>query len=71
MAPKLRVFDEFLIIHCGEKDFDENQVEMFRKNNFDKTAFCMGTKDLEVKRQYTSSLFKFLNFKLRSAMASI
>jgi hypothetical protein len=46
---KLNVFDEFPIKPCEEKDFDESQKDFFRKNNFDKTSFCMGRKYLEVK----------------------
>jgi hypothetical protein len=57
-------FEYFPIKPCEEKDFDKSQLDFFRKNRFDKTAFCMGTKDLEVKGQFTSSIFKFLNFRI-------
>jgi hypothetical protein len=61
---KTNFFDPFPMKPCEEKDFDESQIEFFRKNNFAKTAYCMAIKEFEIKGQFTSSIFKFLNFRV-------
>jgi hypothetical protein len=55
---------EIPIKPCEEKDFDKSLLDLFKKNNFGNTAYCMGIKDFEVQGQYTSPMFKFLNFKI-------
>lgn len=52
------------IKQCEEKDFDISLLDLFKKNNFSNTAYCMGFKNFEIKGQYTSPTFKFLNFKI-------
>ena len=49
---------------CEEKDFDPSLNDFFRKNKLNSTAYCVGRKDFDILGQPSSSMYKFLEFRI-------
>jgi hypothetical protein len=49
---------------CNISDFDDEFIEVFKKNKLNETAFCLENKNFEIYGQYTSRIFRYLNFRV-------